>query len=108
MESMMREGPPNWLSKIIEEKRRKIERVIPLIERRAERDAIVESIKKHPNGQPLAASPDLADIVWAALGIANQCDCDAVANPDSMTASAAVQASWFIFRELELQLPPAE
>jgi hypothetical protein len=102
------EGPSNWLSKIIEEKRATIDRLIPFIERKAERDAIVAAIKDHPNGQPLARNPHLSDVVWAALGVANDREREAKRNPNDATASPAIQASWFIFEELELPIPEPE
>jgi hypothetical protein len=102
---MASQSPPNWLSKIIEEKRRVIERPIPLVERRAERDAIVEAIKVHPTGAVLAEHADLPDVILAALGIANECERQARRNPKATAASPAVQASWFAFVELGVPHP---
>jgi hypothetical protein len=99
------EAPSNWLSGIIEEQRRKIERLRPRIERRDERDAIVEAIKAHPEGAPLAANPGLADIVSAALDVADERERELKAKPDLMAPSPAVQASFFIFEKLGLPVP---
>ena len=107
--AMVGHAPPNWLSKIIEQKRRVIERPIPLVERRAERDAIVDAIvdaiKSHPTGAILAEHADLPDVIFAALGIANECEREARRNPKPMAASPAVQASWFAFVELGVPHP---
>ena len=64
----MTESRPNWLSEIIEQHRRTSDRPVPLIERIAERDAIVAAIQAHSEGQLLAAMPDLADVVWSVSG----------------------------------------
>ena len=50
------ESRSNWLSEIFGEMRHANERPIPLLERKAERDAIVTAIRSHPQGQKLAAS----------------------------------------------------
>jgi len=87
---------PNWLSEIIEQNRRKSDRLIPLVERKAERDAIVAAIKAHPEGQSLAAVASLPDIVWAALGAAYHWEQEAQRNPHIAMAPPAVHASWLI------------
>lgn len=97
------EGPSNFLSSIIE-KARRIERVFPLIERRAEQRAIVDAIKKSPSGKMIADRPELDDVVWAALGVANQREREIKKNPQLCTASPHVVASWFIFDELGVYL----
>jgi hypothetical protein len=101
------EGPSNWLSKIIEEAR-KIDRLLPFFERKAERDAIIAAIKSHPKGKPLAAHPNLPEVVWAALGVANAREREIKKDPKTKTASPAVAASWFIFEELGVPLPDVE
>jgi hypothetical protein len=96
------ETRPNWLSEIIEEKRHVSERPIPLLERKAERDAIVMAFRAHPEGQRLAATPRLDDLVWEALGVAHNQEREARENPHVLMTSPAIQASWFI---LEAQRP---
>jgi hypothetical protein len=88
---------PNWLSEIIEAKRHAGEGPIPLVERKAERDAIVSAIQAHPEGQSLAALPNLPDVVWEALGAAYHWQRDAQQNPHLMMSSPAIYASLFIF-----------
>src|SRR5437868_5858778 len=105
------EAPSNWLSKIIKEKRETIKKLIPFREQRAEQVAIVEAIKAHPKGTELAKKSELNDVVWAALGLANHLERHPERDPDGkpiMTASPAIQASWFIFDELGLPRPDAE
>ncbi|HJS06693.1 MAG TPA: hypothetical protein VJ809_03510 [Pirellulales bacterium] len=96
------ETRPNWLSEIIEQHRRAGDRPIPLIERKAERDAIVAAIQAHPEGQMLAAMPDLADVVWGALGAAYHFERDARVNPQPVTSSPAIHASLAIFSAARL------
>jgi hypothetical protein len=90
------ENRSNWLSAIIEEHRRPCDRWIPLDERKAERDAIVAAIRGHPDGKGLAAIPNLADIVWAALGEAYHWEQEAQRNPHLPMTPPAVHASWLI------------
>ena len=96
------ESRPNWLSEIIEQHRRASDRPIPLIERKAERDAIVSAIQAHPQGQALAAMADLADVVWAALGAAHHFERDAQENPQLLTSTPAIHASLVIFSAARL------
>jgi hypothetical protein len=91
------ESRSNWLSEIFDEMRHASERPIPLLERKAERDAIVTAIKSHPQGQKLAATTDLADLVWAALGVAHNREQDQKQNPHLEMPSPAIQASLFLF-----------
>ena len=91
------ENRSNWLSAIVEENRRPSDRWIPLDERKAERDAIVAAIKAHPDGQSLAALPNLPDIVWGALGAAYHWEQEAQRNPHIPMTPPAVHASWLIF-----------
>ena len=94
------ESRPNWLSEIIEQYRRASDRPVPLIERKAERDAIVAAIKAHPQGEALAAMPDIGDVVWAALGAAHHFERDAQQN--QLISSPAIQASLVIFSAARL------
>jgi hypothetical protein len=96
------ESRPNWLSEIIEQHRRTSDRPIPLVERKAERDAIVAAIQAHPDGQILAAIPDLADVVWGALGAAHHFERDAMQSPEPTTSSPAIYASLVIFSAARL------
>jgi hypothetical protein len=96
------ESRSNWLSEIIEQHRRTSDRPIPLIERKAERDAIVAAIQAHPEGQTLAAMPDLADVVWGALGAAYHFERDAQQNPELLMSSPAIHASLVIFSAARL------
>jgi hypothetical protein len=93
---------PNWLSEIIEQHRRASDRPIPLVERKAERDAIVAAIQAHPQGQTLAAMPDLADVVWGALGAAHHFERDALENPQLLMSTPAIHASLVIFSAVRL------
>jgi hypothetical protein len=93
---------PNWLSEIIEEKRHVSERPVPLLERKAERDAILMAIRAHPAGQRLTTIADLDDVVWEALGVAHNREQEARQNPHVLMASPAIQASLFI---LDLEQP---
>lgn len=104
---MPTEGPSNWLSKIIEEKRRTIDRRIPRRERKAECEAIVAAVKGHPQGKPLADHPKLEEAVLAALDLADELEREAERNPVP-TASPAIQASWLIFEKLGLPQPEPE
>lgn len=101
------EAPSNWLSKVFKQKRESIERILPFFERKAERDAIVAAIQGHPKGAELANKPNLADVVWAAIGVANQAERDQKRNP-VMRASPDIKASWFVFDELGVPLPDSE
>jgi hypothetical protein len=103
--NMAGEAISNWLSDIFEEKRHQIDRILPVVERRAERDAIVAAIKQHPDGEPLAAQDNLDEVIMLGLGIANKCEREAKKNANVMTASPAIQASWFVFDELDLPHP---
>jgi hypothetical protein len=96
------ESRPNWLSEIIEQHRRISDRPIPLIERKAERDAIVAAIQASPRGQTLASIPDLVDIVWSALGAAHHFERDAQENPQLLTSTPAIHASLVIFSAARL------
>jgi hypothetical protein len=96
------ESRPNWLSEIIEQHRLISDRPIPLIERKAERDAIVTAIQVHPRGQTLAALPDLADVVWGALGAAHHYERDLRVNPQVATSTPAIHASLAIFSAARL------
>jgi hypothetical protein len=96
------ESRPNWLSEIIERHRRTSDRPTPLIERIAQRDAIVAAIQAHSEGQTLAAMPDLADVVWGALGAAYHLERDAQLNPEMMISSPAIHASLVIFSAARL------
>jgi hypothetical protein len=96
------ESRPNWLSEIIEQHRRASDRPIPLIERKAERDAIVAAIQAHPQGQTLSAMPDLVDVVWGALGAAYHFERDAQQNPHLVMSSPAIHASLAIFSAARL------
>ncbi len=91
------ETRPNWLSEIIETKRIVSDRPIPLLERKAERDAIVEAVRAHPQGQVLAAMPELPDLVWEALGSAYHWERDAKQSPHMLMSSPAIHASLVIF-----------
>jgi hypothetical protein len=91
------ESRPNWLSEIVEQHRRTSDRPTPLIERIAQRDAIVAAIQAHPEGQTLAAMPDLADVVWGALGAAYHLERDSRQNPELVTTTPAIHASLVIF-----------
>ena len=73
------------------------DRPIPLLERKAERDAVVTAIRSHPEGQNLAVIPDLADVVWAALGVAHNREREARENPHIEMPSPAIQASLCVF-----------
>lgn len=101
------EAPSNWLSVIIAEKRRDIQRLIPAREQKAERDAIVSAIKSHRDGAALAKKPELEEVVFLSLAVANNVEREALRNPTIMTASPAIQASWFVFDELDLDRPTA-
>jgi len=105
---MPAEAPSNWLSKIFQEKCGVIDRLIPFVEKKAERDAIVAAVREHPKAGPLADNPNLPDVIWAALGVFNDRVREAKKRPDVMTASPAIQVSWFVFEEFELALPDAE
>jgi hypothetical protein len=105
---MPAQAPSNWLSRIIEENRGVIDRLVPFVEKKAERDAIVEAIKAHPQGGPLADSPYLLDVIWAALGVANDREREAKRSLHVVTVSPTIHASWFVFDELGLPLPEAE
>ncbi len=105
------EAPSNWLSKIIKEKRETIKKPLPFREQRAEQKAIVDAIKADPKGKELANKSELDNVVFAALGVANHLERDPQRGPDGkplMTASPAIQASWFIFDELGLPRPDSE
>jgi hypothetical protein len=97
------ETRPNWLSEIIEAKRIVSDRPIPLLTRKAERDAIVDAIKSHPQGQVLAAMPDLPDLVWEALGAAYHLERDAQQSPHVLMASPAIHASLLMFGRARLR-----
>lgn len=99
------EGPSNWLSEIIKHARTAITRRLKFLERRKEQQAIVDAIKKHELGAPLAANKNLAEIVLASLAVAAAREHELEKNPKLMSASPEVQASWFIFEELDLPLP---
>jgi hypothetical protein len=99
------EGPSNWLSAIIKQKRAEITRRLKFLERREEQHAILDAIKKHELGAPLAANKSLADVVLASLAVAAAREHEFEKNPKLMSASPEVQASWFIFEELDLQVP---
>lgn len=88
---------PNWLSEIIEEKRSGARQPTPLVERTAQRDAIVAAILVHPQGKCLAALAGLGDAVWAALGVAHRIEQEARQNPEANGAAPAIQASLFLF-----------
>ena len=87
------EHRPNWLSAIIEQRRIVSDRPIPLDERKAERDSIAAAIKDHPEGQQLAAIPDLPDIVWAAMGSAYHWEQESKRSPHLPRTSPAIHAS---------------
>lgn len=87
----------NWLSEIIEEKRQVSNRPVPFFERKAERDAIVMAIRAHPQGQRLATIPELADVVWEALGVAHTQELENRDNAHLALPTPAVKASLFIF-----------
>jgi hypothetical protein len=86
----------NWLSEIFEETRHASDFPTPLFERKAQRDAIVMAIRGHPQGQTLAATADLDDLVWEALGVAHTWQQQAKQNPHVLMASPAIHASLFI------------
>ena len=86
----------NWLSEIIEANRHISDRPIPLLERKAERDAILAAIKSHPEGRLLEALPDLPDLVWEALGAAYHLERDAQRSPHLVLTPPAIYASQFI------------
>lgn len=98
-------APQNWLSRIIGQARRRIDRIIPVFERIAERDAIIEAIKEHPNGKALMQDSRLPDSVWIGLGVANAVERQIRRDPSLMTAEPEVQASWAILDELGLPIP---
>jgi hypothetical protein len=100
------EGAPNWLSGLIGEKRRAIDRWLPRLERRAEAKAIVEAIRQHPDGKALANHPELESIMWEALGVANAIDEEIRKNP-VLRVSGNVAASLYIFKETGVPVPPA-
>jgi hypothetical protein len=101
------EGPSNWLSKIIDENRKAIVRFIPFFEQKAEQAAILAAIKAHPKGQPLLSHANLADVVWASLGVANEYEREAKKRP-MPNLSPSIKASLFIFEELGLPQPEYE
>ncbi len=91
------ETGPNWLSEIIEEKRSGARLPTPLVERKAQRDAIVAAIEAHPQGECLAALAGIGDAVWAALGVTHRVEQEARQNPETAAAAPAIQASLFLF-----------
>jgi hypothetical protein len=103
--NMAGEALNNWLSDIFEEKRHQVDCILPVVERRTERDAIVAAIKQHPDGESLASKDNLDEVIMLGLGIANKCEREAKKNPKVMTASPAIQASWFVLDELGLPHP---
>jgi hypothetical protein len=88
---------PNWLSVIIEEKRSGASVPTPLVERKAQRDAIVAAIQVHPQGEGLAALAGLGDAVWAALGVAHRVEQEARQNLETGASAPSIQASLFLF-----------
>lgn len=99
MSNSFSEMPPSWLSKIIKECR-KIERILPFMERAAERDAIVAAIKASPEGVAFAKHKNLSEVVNAALGVANNKEREIKRNPGIMTGSPETTAASFIADEL--------
>jgi hypothetical protein len=88
---------PNWLSEIIEANWHASDRPVPLLERISQRDAILAAISAHPEGQAVAALPNLAEVVWGALGAAYHWQRDAEQNPQLLLSSPAIHASLVIF-----------
>jgi hypothetical protein len=96
------ESRPNWLSEIIEAHWQASDRPVPLLERIAQRDAILRAIQAHPQGQMLAGLPNLAEVVWGALGAAYHWQRDAQQNPQLLLTSPAIHASLVIFSAARL------
>ncbi len=96
------EGPPNWLSEIIKDAR-EIDKRRPRLERRAEIDAILVAIRRHPAGAAFCDDPSLSPTINEALDIADQAEEHQDKHPDLMTASPEVQASWRILRKFAPQ-----
>jgi hypothetical protein len=101
------EAPSNWLSKIISEKRRTIERLSPRQQNEAECAAIMEAIKAHPQGKPLADHPKLQDALLGALILADEMDRQARIHP-VLWAPTDIQASWLVFDKLGLRKPVSQ
>jgi hypothetical protein len=101
------EAPSNWLSKIISAKRGTIERLSPRQQNEAECAAIMEAIKAHPQGKPLADHPKLRDALLGALILADEMDRQAVQQP-VLWAPTNIQASWLVFDKLGLPKPEPE
>jgi hypothetical protein len=91
------EDRPNWLSQIIEANLIASDLPIPWQRRIAERDAVVEAIRTHPDGQQLATLADLPDVVWGAMGAAHHRQSEIERNPHIAMSSPALYASQVIF-----------
>jgi hypothetical protein len=98
------EAPSNWLSMIIRAKRGSIERLSPRQQNEAECTAIMEAIKAHPQGKPLADHPKLQDALFGALILADEMDRQAMHHPVDW-APTDIQASWLVFDKLSFPRP---
>jgi hypothetical protein len=96
---------PNWLSEIIEGKRRTIDRAFPRRLRQAACDGIIAAIQTHPNGALLAANEKLEPVVLEALDVAAAVERAQERDSNLTSGSPAIQASWLVFDKLGL-MPP--
>ena len=98
MATTVGEARSNWLSDVIKDARADIKG--GFLEQRRERNAIIKAIQGDERGNGFSNHPDLPEVVTAALALANHLEREEKRQPNVMTASPAIQASWLIFDEM--------